>query len=506
MRFLLDHDADSPLYAQIEEHFRKGIMSGILGADTRLPATRRLASELGVNRITVENAYANLEAEGLLYARVGAGTYVAQQAPLLPLPNADSSPQWPSWQMEMAASQEPSRRAAIEESLRQSGHPNPINFAGGIGDPSLFPADDYRKALHKVLRRDGIQAFNYGDRSGYAPLRESIAQVLAAQGFRARADNVLVTAGSQQALALVSQVLLKPGQAVLVEEPTYAGALDLFRALGLQIYGVPVDERGMQVEAVEVLLNRHHPGLIYTIPNFHNPTGACLSLPRRRHLLALADRYNVPILEDDFVGDLRYDGRSQPALKSLDPGGRVIYVSTFSKMVMPGLRVGFLVAEGPVYQSLVNFKRVTDLASSSLHQRALQMYVTVGRYQANLRRSCQLYRRRRDAMLAAIHRHLPGSVHLDVPQGGLFLWLKLQQGFSSEALLPAAIEEGVAYSPGSLFFLSTGAGDRFIRLNFSAYKPEEIESGIRRLGAVMKRMEPFKLSTNPTLHKSSARR
>src|SRR5512145_2665529 len=188
---------------------------------------------------------------------------------------------------------------------------------------------------------------------------------------------------------------------------------------------MPMDNQEMQVDKLETLLQQHHPKLIYTIPNFHNPTGTCLSSARRAQLIVLADRYNIPILEDDFVGDLRYEGRTQPALKALDPGGRVIYVSTFSKILMPGLRVGFLVAEGPIYESLVDFKRVNDLATSTLIQRALEAYVTVGRYQSYLRRSCQIFRKRRDAMLSVIQRHLPEEMHLDPPQGGLFMWLRL---------------------------------------------------------------------------------
>jgi GntR family transcriptional regulator/MocR family aminotransferase len=280
----------------------------------------------------------------------------------------------------------------------------------------------------------------------------------------------------------VSQLLLKPGDVILVESPTYSGALELFRALAFEVVGVPVDGQGMQVEALEKLLQQHHPKLIYTIPNFHNPTGTCLSGPRRRELIILADRYNIPILEDDFVGDLRYEGRTQPALKALDPGGRVIYVSTFSKMLMPGLRVGFLAAEGPVYDQLVNLKRVNDLATSTLIQRALEAYVTVGRYQAHLRRSCQIFHRRRDAMLSAIQRYLPAEVYLDPPQGGLFIWLQLPENLSADSLLSLAWEEGVDFAPGSEFFPDGVSGKNWLRLNFVVQAPDQINEGIKRLG------------------------
>jgi GntR family transcriptional regulator/MocR family aminotransferase len=338
------------------------------------------------------------------------------------------------------------------------------------------------------MRRDGIAALDYGERNGHAPLRESIAHILASQGVQTHAENVLITAGSQQALSLVSQLLLKPGDTILVESPTYSGALDLFRALDYKVVGIPVDGQGMQVEGLEKLLQQHHPKLIYTIPNFHNPTGTCLNGPRRRQLIVLADRYNVPILEDDFVGDLRYEGRIQPTLKALDPGGRVIYVSTFSKMLMPGLRVGFLVAEGPVYECLVNFKRVNDLATSTLVQRALEAYVTVGRYQAHLRRSCQIFRRRRDAMLLAIRRYLPSGVRFDPPQGGLFIWLGLSESLDAEELLPLAWEEGVDFTPGSGFFPDGMDGRNKLRLNFVAQPPPQIDEGIKRLAKAIRRL------------------
>ena len=280
--------------------------------------------------------------------------------------------------------------------------------------------------------------------------------------------------------------MLKPGDAILVENPTYGIALDLFRLNQLKIVGVPVDRLGMQVEMLERLLQQHHPSLIYTIPNFHDPTGACMSLSRRHQLIALADRYNVPILEDDFVGDLRYDGRALPALKSLDPGGRVIYVSTFSKMLMPGLRVGFLAAEGPVYDALVDCKHINDLATSNLYQRAVEAYVTVGSYQAHLRRSCQIYRKRRDAMLQALNRYFPASAGVIPPQGGLFLWMQLPEGLASSALLRVARQEGVSFSPGSNFFDPPTAGEGFLRLNFALHPPDRIEEGIRRLGHAVK--------------------
>jgi GntR family transcriptional regulator/MocR family aminotransferase len=435
----------------------------------------------------VENAYGELETEGLIYSKMGSGTYVLPPDPLFAFSKGRPGGSWPLWQQEFEL-EAPDGKSLEERAGKGAGNARIINFASGIGDSHLFPAEDFRKVLQAVMRRDGIAALDYGEPNGHGPLRETIAHILASQGLQTQAENVLITAGSQQALSLVSQLLLKTGDVIMVESPTYSGALDLFRALGFKVVGVPVDRNGMQVDVLETLLQQHHPKLIYTIPTFHNPTGTCLSSQRRLQLIILADRYNIPILEDDFVGDLRYEGRSQPALKALDPGGRVIYVSTFSKILMPGLRVGFLVAEGPVYDRLVHFKRVNDLATSTLIQRALEAYVTVGRYQSYLRRSCQIFRKRRDAMVSALGRHLPAGIRFDLPQGGLFIWLQLPEGLSAESLLPFAREQGVGFAPGSGFFPEGRDGGSWIRLNFVAQATDRIEEGIQRLGRAIRQL------------------
>ena len=488
MRILLDRESNQPLYQQIKDHLRQGILSGSLAPETRLPACRQLARDLGVNRITVENAYSELEADGLVFSRMGSGTYVLPPNSLQPVPKTEAGTSWPLWQQSLPGRNAVTKLAATEEMLKAARHPKPINFASGISDSRQFPAEEFRKTLQAVMRRDGIAAMDYGERNGYGPLREGITHILASQGLQTRPENILITAGSQQAISLVAQALLKPEDVILVESPTYSIAMELFCSLGFRLVGIPMDNQGMQVEKLEKLLQQHHPKLIYTIPNFHNPTGTCLNSARRRQLIVLADRYNIPILEDDFVGDLRYEGRAQPSLKALDPGGQVIYVSTFSNMLMPGLRVGFLVADGPVYDSLFGLKRLSDLASSTLIQRALEAYVTVGRYQAYLRRSCQIFRTRRDAMVTAINRYLPAGVSFDPPQGGLHLWLRLPDDLSSDELLPLACQEGVAFAPGSSYFPEGLEEQGWMRLNFVASSVEEIEDGIKRLGKAIKQL------------------
>jgi GntR family transcriptional regulator / MocR family aminotransferase len=488
LRIPIDRQSDIPIYKQIEDFLREGILSGSLEPETRLPATRKLARDLGVNRITVGNAYAELEADGLICSRVGSGTYVLPPWEVQPISEATAGGPWPLWQQDLQKSDWYTKIDRLLKLIEESRHPDPISFSSGVSDPQRFPVDEFRKVIQNVLRRDGISALEYGDIKGYAPLRSTIAHILASQGVQISPEHILITSGSQQALALVTQLLLNQGDVILVESPTYPHALGLFADLGLKIVGIPIDENGMQVEKLERLLMQHHPKLIYTIPNFQNPSGTCLSGQRRRQLISLADRHNVPILEDDYVGDLRYEGRAQPALKALDPGGRVIYTNTFSKMLMPGLRIGFLAAEGPVYDRLVAYKSSNDLTTSNLIQRALYDFVTVGRYQAHLNRSCQAFRKRRDAMMSAIRHYMPAGVQVYTPRGGLFAWLRLPGKLSSDQLITFAVEEGVSFTPGTIFFPDGSNGEDFMRLNFSIQTPEKIQEGMRRLRKAIDRM------------------
>ncbi len=483
MRLALDPESRQPLYTQISGHFRDSILTDNLRPGVRLPAVRTLAASLGVNRATVESAYAELVAEGLVTSRQGSGFYVLPHAPGEPA-RARRSGDWPAWQERLRYGGYEAMSAYLPEVSRQTDW---IALDGGACDPRLFPMDEFRRMLSQVMRRDGVSAVEYGEIAGYRPLRATLAQVLATQGIQTGADNILITAGSQQALSLITGLILSPGDAVVVEGPTYAGALDVFRARGLRILTVGVDEDGMDMAELEAVLSSHRPGLIYTIPNFHNPTGACLDGQRRRQLISLAGRFDVPILEDDYVGDIRYEGKAQPTLKSLDPDGRVIYMSTFSKMLIPGLRVGFVVADGPVYDHLLRSKRCHDLATCNLIQRALRDYVSVGRYHAHLQRSCTLYRRRRDAMLAALERHMPDGATWTRPKGGLFVWARLPHGTKASELLPRACGEGMVFAPGGNFYIDPAKGDDSMRLNFASNTEDVIIEGIKRLGRAMRR-------------------
>ncbi|THB77828.1 MAG: PLP-dependent aminotransferase family protein [Desulfobulbaceae bacterium] len=486
MRIALDKSLKKPIYQQIYDYFSESIRSGAMPVDTRLPPIRSLSRDLGVSRITVENSYARLEAEGLVGGRVGSGTYV------LPLhidhnPQQETIARWPVWQQGPIARSKRSLQDSLFREIDENvGPPDPVYFSGGIGDPDLFPVKEFGRVMQRIIRRDGVEGLSYGEPNGYYPLRKTIAQVAASLGIGINPSNILVTTGSQQALSLVVQTLLQGGDKVIVEQPTYNGALDLFEALHIQPIAIGVDDDGMKVEELESLLQTYHPKLIYTIPNFQNPSGATLSSPRRRELLELAIRYNVPILEDDYVGDLRYEGCAQPALKSLDPGGCVIYVSTFSKMLMPDLRVGFLAAEGPIYDSLVNLKCLNDLATSNLTQRALDAYLSVGSYHAHLRKMVRIYKQRRDDMITALEENLSGYVDFSIPRGGLFVWLQLNESIATRELVSRSLRAGVGFAPGSGFFLEEDQYENYLRLNFAYQTKPSIDKGIKRLAEVIK--------------------
>jgi GntR family transcriptional regulator/MocR family aminotransferase len=481
MAITVDATSSVPLYRQIEDWYRRAIADGSLVPGTKLPAIRQLSDELGVSRITVERAYAELMADGVVEGRGSGGTVVTDRPAVVERPR-------PRWQTEALSlrsgvASAPNTRGVVRSSVDDG----VIDLSGGLGDPGLFDLAGFNRVLNIVRLRDGVDALDYGDPQGYGPLRQVISGILGAQGLRSPADRILVTAGSQQAITLVASCLLRPGDAVLVEGPTYNSALDLFRVLGLAVVEVPVDARGMRLDLAAEAIARHRPRLIYTMPTYQNPTGVSMDLARRRGLLELAIRHDIPILEDDFVGDLRFEGRGLPPLKALDQGGHVVYVSTFSKMLLPGLRTGYLVVDGPVFDLLAEHKRLTDLACATLIQRSLAEYVGVGRYQTHLKRSVRLYRDRRDALVAALGRHAP---HLDfsVPAGGLFLWVKLgDEGRGDPVRGPSdfaarALAAGVKLAPGGPFFADPARGAAFGRLNFAAHGTDVLEEAARRLG------------------------
>ncbi len=394
--------------------------------------------------------------------------------------------------------------STIRELLKLTQRPEVISFAGGLPAPEMFPVKEFEAACERVLRDNGPEALQYGMTEGYQPLREMIARHTARYGILATADNVLITSGSQQALDLIGKLLINRGDQVLVEAPTYLGALQAFNVYGAQYVSVPTDDDGLLTEKLEEAL-RNGPKFMYILPNFQNPSGVTLSMRRRRELVRLADRYGVPIIEDDPYGQLRFEGEHLPPLLFLDREtkgirldngyslGNIIYLSTFSKTLAPGLRLGWIVAPKDVIGKLVQLKQGADLHTSTFTQMVAYETARGGFLDEHVLTIRKVYSERRDVMLAALEEYMPHELGVTWthPQGGLFLWLRLPKGANSKTLLEEALKENVAFVPGESFFAPGYVGDdpqRYARLNFSNAKPDMIREGIRRLAAAVTRL------------------
>jgi 2-aminoadipate transaminase len=378
--------------------------------------------------------------------------------------------------------------SAIREILKTTGSPDVISFAGGLPAPELFPVADVNRAAREVLAEDGTASLQYGLTEGFLPLRQWVARHLAATaGLRVPAEQVLIVNGSQQGLDLAGKVLLDPGDTVLVENPAYLGALQAFASYEARIVGVPCDEGGLRPAELRRILENspRPPKFLYLVPQFQNPTGVSLSAGRRARVVALAAEFGVPLFEDDPYGRLRYDGVPQSAL--VTGADSWLYLGTMSKVLAPGLRVAWLVASDPaIHERLVTAKQAADLHTSTFTQRLVWHYVRrPGALEAHVRDLCGVYRRRRDAMLAALARELPPGCRWTRPEGGLFLWVELPPGSDTSELFHAALRQKVAFVPGEAFWVGD-ARRNTLRLNFSHADEARIALGISRLGAAVR--------------------
>lgn len=381
------------------------------------------------------------------------------------------------------------KSSIIRELLKLTQRPEVISFAGGLPAPEVFPVARFQEACQRVLQTQAATALQYGPTEGYRPLRELIVAHMVRYGILASVDNVLITSGSQQALDLIAKLLINRGDRILVESPTYLGALQAFDLMGAEYVSVPIDDHGMQTCDMEQAL-RSGPKFMYILPNFQNPGGVTLSRQRRDQLVALSDKYGIPIIEDDPYGQLRYEGEHIPPLVVLDRTnlardsgyrlGNVIYLSTFSKVLAPGLRVAWIVAPPDVITKLVQLKQSADLHTSTFTQMVTYEVARDGFIDEHVQVIRATYKERRDAMLAALRNYFPPEVSWTHPQGGLFLWATMPPGVDSSRLLESALRQDVAFVPGQPFYPHGDEGSH-MRLNFSNAKPEMIREGIRRL-------------------------
>jgi len=401
-----------------------------------------------------------------------------------------------SWEYRYAQRMKGMQSSVVREILKVTSQPDVISFAGGMPAPELFPLKEIEQACIKVLREQGSSALQYSISEGYVPLREFIVRKMGRYGIVASVDNVLITTGSQQALDLVSRVLLDPGDVIIIEAPTFVGALQSFRAYQASYASVPLDDDGMLVDVLEQKIVETHPKFMYVLPNFHNPGGVTLSRDRRERLVSLARQYGVPILEDDPYGELRFEGENIEPLVVISAKqngqqsgyfeGDVIYMSTFSKTLSPGLRLGWVVAPVEVLKKLVQAKQGADLHTSTFDQMMAYEVMADGFLDQHVLKIRETYRQRRDAMLAALEEHFPVGATWTHPQGGLFLWVKLPEGVDSLDLINEAVEQKVAFVPGTAFY-ADGRGHDALRLTFATCSTDQIEEGIKRLGKAIVR-------------------
>ena len=487
----LVRESDTPLYRQLHAGIASLIRSGRIAQGERLPSVRQLAKELDVSLITVVQAYQVLAADGLVQATVGRGTFAGgpQAAPVPVSVSRETlhALDGTEWQSSMPVHLRAPRVTTMEALLRPAVRSNVIPLAGGIPDPTLFPVRALGRLWHRALAVEDPKFLQYGSPQGDPSLRGWIAGQCGSGGIAARPDDVLITSGSQQAIDLIARTFVAPGDAVLVESPTFLTALDVFEGRGAKLIGIPVDADGMRVDVAAALVERYRPRLIYTIPTAHNPTGVAMSDDRRRRLAALARQHNLLVLEDDTCSEFSYDGEAPSAIKAYDSGGHVVFIRSFSKTVIPGLRVGCIVAHGPVMARLIEAKLVMDRFTSPLIQRTLWRYLSSKQYARDLRLAKETYRRRRDTVLRVLEASIPAGVVWTRPTAGFNLWLTLPSEVTAREAFDEAFKEGVACGLGDLFLAHTPPPSG-LRLSF-ADKPEEVlAEGVRRLAAALRRL------------------
>lgn len=478
----LDRESATPLYRQIVAQVIARIEDGTLAVGTLLPPERKLADRLAVNRTTVVAAYRDLVATGMVEARVGRGTWVSDA-----MMDGANLPQPLAWQTLLSPAAERLRDPAMRDMLAAIGQPGTIGFGAGAPAPEFFPVDRFRRAMGEALDAHGAALFIYGAVQGWPPLREALAEWMGRGGIHTSAERVVVLHGSQQGLDLVARVLLEPGDAVVVESPTYLGALQVFRGAGARLLPVALDRDGMRIDLLEQVLARHRPKFIYTLPTYQNPAGVTMPLARRHALLALAARHGVPIVEDDPYGELSYGDDPPPRLAALDRRGLVIYLSTMSKLFLPGLRLGWMAAPPPVAEAVTMARQNMDVHPNSAMQHVLHTFLTRGWLLEHVAALRPAYRARRDAMLAALDRMAPAGMTWSEPAGGYFIWCRLPGGMRARALAVEAAREGVSFVSGDAFSPSGDARDA-IRLNFTGATEEEIAEGVRRLMTAIRRL------------------
>lgn len=486
----VDRTLQTPAYRQIEQSIQHLIRQGALRPGAKLPSTRDLARDVGVNRITVSKAFQLLETQGFISSRVGNGTYVRPQlsgttAAMKPLAPPDDESVLQVWGPLFV---NPRSAPRALPSIAPCNRRGTASFVYAAPPPDLFPVDDFRHCVDYALKRRIQEVCRVGAANGLASLKEYLIGWLAQHNIAATEQTLVITTGCQQSLDLTRKLLLHPGEPLLLENPTFPGAVGALSPSGAGLRELPVQEDGPDFRILNSLGNANRCKIIYVTPTFHNPTGLTMPSEKRRQLAELAVQYSMPIIEDDVFGHLRYDGPAQPPLQSLCPN-LVIYIGSFSKMLSPSLRLGWMVAPRPVAEQIALTKQASDLHTGTLIQAAMDEFCRRGLMVRHLKRIKRIFRSRRDAMAEALHRWLLSDARWRLPEGGLSMWVTLPPDLNTQQLLNAAQERGVQFLPGAAFYFRS-ATNNSMRLSFATENEQTIEAGVRALGEIIAKRRP----------------
>ena len=487
----LQPESHVPLYIQLRDQIRALVHGGDLRPGERIPASRELATQLGVHRTTVANAYAELESEGLINGHVGRGTFIRNDhgirkiSALPPPTSAGGNLRWES----LFADE---RGDEILTRLMQAAPSGAVSFVMARPATEFFPVEELRKCSNAVWRREGTEILQFGASDGYPPLKQALVRMLRSEGYEAGDENLMITDGCQQALDLVCKAFLRPGDTVLLENPTYPGALAVFTGARARILGVPVNTDsgpgttpGVDVSAIEAVLMQNRVKMMVLTPDFHNPTGATLPVAERRRLLEIAARFQVPVIEDHIYARLRARGERVASLKQLDRSNLVIQIDSFSKIAFPGLRVGWIVAPSDVIERLRLVKQSTNLHTGHLAQSILAEYLRRGLLGRHVERTRKAYSGRLAALEHALSTHMPAGTKWTRPEGGMCVWVELPAGFDSNELSIHTRERGVVFSPGRYFYFQNPQPNT-LRLGFTGVCERDIARGIATLADVLR--------------------
>jgi DNA-binding transcriptional MocR family regulator len=488
----LQPESHVPLYVQLRDQLRALVHAGDLRPGDRIPASRELATMLGVHRTTVANAYAELESEGLIQGHVGRGTFIKSNGnglkltpPAPPVLNGNHGIRW-----ELLFADE--RGDEVLSRLTASAPENALSFVMARPAQEFFPIDELQTCVATVLRREGADVLNLGPSDGYPPLKQALLELLRREGLTAKDENLLITDGCQQSLDLISKAFVRPGDSVILENPTYPGAVAIFNGARARCLGVPVRTHpepgislGIDVEALEATLAANRVKLIVLTPDFQNPTGTSMTLDARRKVLDLAARHQVPVVEDHIYARLHSREERVPSLKHLDRSNLVIHIDSFAKVAFPGLRVGWIVAAPAAIERLRMVKQITDLHTDQLAQAVLAEFLRRGLFVKHVAKMRKVYTSRLAALDEALRKHMPEGTRWTRPEGGMCLWLELPPGFDASELLIHVKERGVLFAPGRYFYVQ-GPLPNTLRLGFAGLDEKQITRGVTTMADLLR--------------------